>query len=159
MWRSRTDRTKKARLSMKRIFEHFRSAESRTLLEMWTGMLLTGILCQIVGGIVVYIRNADQLRYAESLWFGVLLGIAGSVHMYRTLDRALDYDEKNAAKKLTAGYMFRYTVLCLFLSVIMITDVLNPLIVFMGYMTLKVAAYLQPFTHKLYNMLYEKKIQ
>ena len=40
--------------------------------------------------------------------------------------------------------------------IIAVTDVMNPLIVFMGYMSLKVTAYLQPITHKLYNKLFHE---
>ena len=56
---------------------------------------------------------------------------------------------------VTAG-LLRYGVLCIILGIIMLTDVLNPLIVFLGYMMMKVAAYIQPFTHKLCNMLFHE---
>ena len=37
-----------------------------------------------------------------------------------------------------------------------LTKVLNPLIVFLGYMSLKVTAYMQPFTHKVLNRLFHE---
>ena len=52
---------------------------------MHTGMVLFGAVCQLVGAFIV----KNQLRYAGSLWFGILFAVAGSLHMARTLDRAL----------------------------------------------------------------------
>lgn len=123
----------------------------RTLLEMHTGMLAFGIVCQIVGAFFV----KDQARYASSLWFGVLFAVIASIHMARTLDRALPNGEA-AAKMITRGYIFRYLMIIVVLAVISVTNVMDTLIVFLGYMSLKITAYLQPFTHKLYNMLFHE---
>ena len=38
----------------------------------------------------------------------------------------------------------------------MVTNVMNPLVVFLGYMSLKGTAYLQPFTHKLCNKIFHE---
>ncbi len=119
---------------------------NRTLLELQTGIVFIGILCQAVGIFVV----ERQAYYAKSLWFGVLMALAASVHMYRTLDRGLDYGA-DASKIIFRGYLFRYAFLVFVLAVVMVTEVMNPLVLFMGYMSMKVAAFLQPFTHKICN--------
>ncbi len=124
----------------------------RTLLEMWTGILFLGILCQTVGSFFVH----NQIFYAESLWFGILLAIVSTVHMYRTLNSALELEEKEAAKAMFRGYVTRYALAVLILTIICVTKVLNPLVVFMAYMTLKVTALLQPITHIFYNMLFHE---
>lgn len=123
----------------------------RTLLEMHTGMLAFGMVCQIVGAF--FARN--QARYASSLWFGVFLAVIASIHMARTLDRALPNGEA-AAKMITRGYIFRYLMIMVVLVLISVTDVMDTLIVFLGYISLKITAYLQPLTHKLYNMLFHE---
>lgn len=123
----------------------------RTLLEMHTGMLLYGIVCQVTGAFFA----EDQLRYASSLWFGILFAVTASIHMARTLDRALT-DSVSASKIITRGYVFRYLMVVVILAVISVTDVMNTLIVFLGYMSMKITAYLQPFTHKFYNMLFHE---
>lgn len=125
---------------------------NRTLLEMHLGILFFGIVCQVIGAFLV--RN--QMFYAISLWFGILLAMASAFHMYRTLDRALDCDEKTAAKLIFRGYLIRYVLLVAFLLIIIVTKVMNPLIVFMAYMSLKVTAFLQPITHKLCNRLFDE---
>ena len=39
---------------------------------------------------------------------------------------------------------------------IIMTETLNPLVVFLGYMSLKVTALIQPFTHKLCNKIFHE---
>ena len=126
--------------------------KNRTLLEMYVGMVFIGMVCQIAGALIV----KDQLRFAASLWFGILLAAVSAYHLYRTLDRGLDCDEKTATKVMFRGYLIRYTAVALILVLIMVTGTLNPLIVFMGYMSLKVTAFIQPITHKLCNKLFHE---
>lgn len=122
---------------------------NRTLLEMHLGMVFFGFICQM-GGIFF---AEKQGYYAAALWFGVAFAAAGSIHMYRTLDRAL-YCGEAAAGIVTRGYLFRYGVTAAVLVIISVTGILNPLVFFLGYMSLKVTAYFQPLTHKLCNRLF-----
>lgn len=132
------------------IIERLRK-RNRTLLELQAGIVFIGIVCQIAGSFIA----KQQIYYAKSLWFGILMALAASAHMYRTLDRSLGFGQ-DASKMIFRGYMFRYMFLVFVLAVAMVTEVMNPLIIFMGYMSLKVAAYLQPFTHKLCNKLFHE---
>ena len=125
---------------------------NRTLLEMHLGMLFFGLVCQAVGLFVVN----DQKEYALGLWFGVAFAVAGSIHMCRTLDRAL-LCGSDASGIVTRGYLFRYVLVAAVLVVISVTGVMNPLVFFLGYMSLKVTAYLQPITHKLCNKLFHEE--
>ena len=125
--------------------------KNRTLLEMQTGMLIFGIVCQIAGAFTV----KDRMDYAISLWFGVAFAFAASIHMYRTLDRAL-WLGRDAAAVVTRGYMFRYAMVAAVSIVLCLTEAMNPLVFFLGYMSLKVTAYLQPITHKLCNKLFHE---
>ena len=52
--------------------------------------------------------------------------------------------------------LIRYGCIVIVFMIVLLTDVLNPLITFMGLMSLKVAAYLQPFTHKLCNKVFHE---
>ncbi|MDL2301607.1 ATP synthase subunit I [Lachnospiraceae bacterium OttesenSCG-928-D06] len=131
------------------ILERLRQ-KNRTLLEMQAGILFWGVVCQIVGAFIV----TNPYFYMSSLWFGILLALVSSVHMYRSLDTALDME--NPQKMITRGYMIRYVALIVILGIIMWTNVLNPLVVFMAYMGLKVAAFIQPFTHKLSNKVFNE---
>lgn len=124
---------------------------NRALLELDLGILAGGVLCQLIG---MWPASQKGL-YTAALWLGILLALLGAWHMYRTLERALDLGD-GAAKVLVANNLLRYAALCIVLGVVMITDVLNPLVVFLGYMMMKVAAYIQPFTHKLCNMFFHE---
>ena len=125
--------------------------KNRTLLELQAGIVFFGIVCQLAGSLIA----ERQGYYAGSLWFGILMALAASVHMLRTLDRALDCGP-DASRMIFKGYLFRYAFLTFVLAVTMVTKVMNPLILFMGYMSLKVAAFLQPVTHKLFNKLFHE---
>ena len=120
---------------------------NRTLLEMHIGMVFFGLVCQAVGALIV----SDQREYALSLWFGVAFAVAGSIHMCRTLLCGSD-----ASGIVTRGYLFRYFLVAAVLVVIAVTGVMEPLVFFLGYMSLKVTAYLQPITHKLCNKLFHE---
>lgn len=126
--------------------------QNRTLLEMHLGIWALGIVAQFAGAFIV----KDQLVYALSLWLGIGLALAGTVHMYRCLDRALDYGEKEASRILSNSYLVRYAVLAVILITVSVTRVLNPLVVFFACMTVKVTAFMQPFTHKLCNKLFHE---
>lgn len=126
---------------------------NRTLLEMHTGILFCGGVCQAVGLFVA----KDRWGYAKSLWFGIAFAMVSALHIYRSTDRALDFDEKTATKLIFRAYLTRYICVAVILVIIMLTGVMNPLIVFMAYMSLKVTVFLQPFTHKLYNKLFREE--
>ena len=131
---------------------------NRTLLEMHIGMVFWGLVCQIAGALVMALcgYGVFQGRYALSLWFGVAFAFAGSIHMCRTLDRAL-LSGGNAGGIVTRGYLFRYFLLAAVLVIVTLTDAMDPLVFFLGYMGLKVTAYLQPITHKLCNRLFREE--
>ena len=120
----------------------------RTLLEMHIGQLFYGLVCQVFGLFFVQ----QQGRYSAGLWFGVACAMVAAVHMAHTLDRALLMGDA-AAKIITRGYIFRYLMFIVFLVIVSVTGIMHPLTVFLGYMSLKVTAYIQPFTHKLLNRL------
>lgn len=131
---------------------------NRTLLEMHIGMIFFGVLCQIIGMIVLFtgiLTSQSPWVLTWSLWVGVAVAMVSAWHMYRTLDRSLDYGEA-APKMIFKGYLFRYVLIILILLMIIITKVMNPLVVFLGYMSLKVAALIQPFTHKLTNKVFHE---
>jgi len=119
------------------------------------GILFLGVLAQIIGAFIV--KDKMMYMYAGSLWSGVLLSLAATYHMYRSLDRALDQPEKTAQKMIFRGYILRYVILIFLLLVFMKTEVMNPLIFFFSYVIcMKVTAFLQPLTHKLCNKVFKE---
>ena len=54
-----------------------------TLFDLCLGIFLYGVVCQIV--VLFFSRKPE---YSIGLWIGVFLAIAGSVHMWWTIDRS-----------------------------------------------------------------------
>ena len=83
---------------------------NRTVLEMDLGILFLGVSAQIIGAFIA----KDEAMYAKSLWFGILLALVSTYHMYRSLDRALDQPEKTATKMIMGisnmGLSLKYRV-------------------------------------------------
>lgn len=125
---------------------------NRTLLEMHMGMLFFGLVCQAAGAFLA----REQGRYALSLWFGIAFAFAGSIHMSRTLDRAI-LSGGAAGGIVMRGYLFRYAMAALAMLAAAVTGAMDPLVFFLGYMSLKAGAYLQPATHKLCNRLFREE--
>lgn len=124
---------------------------NRALVELWIGILFVGLLCQFIG---MWFADSKVL-YSIALWMGIVLALVTVVHMYRTLDRALDLGA-GAQKAVMTANLIRYGCIVIVFMIVLLTDVLNPLITFMGLMSVKVAAYLQPFTHKICNKVFHE---
>ena len=123
----------------------FLKRRDRILLEMHTGTLLIGVVCQIAG--IFFVKDVSY--YSAGLWFGILLSMVANIHMARTLDIALS-DPSRTVKVMVTGYVVRYALFAVILVLLAQTEVFSPLAAFLGYMSLKFTAYLQPFTHKFY---------
>ena len=116
---------------------------NETLLEMWIGCFLFGVVCQV--SIVWFLK--DKAGYSIGLWLGILAAALTVLHLSISLDRALDLGEGGAKKHMVIQNLVRYFVLIFFLALLMITDFANPLAAFLGLMGVKAGAYLQPFIH------------
>ena len=114
-----------------------------TLIEMWAGTILFGVLCQV--SVVWFLK--DKSGYSLGLWLGILAALFTTLHLSITLDKALDLDEGGAKKHMVIQNLVRYFVLIIFLVILMITDFANPLAAFLGLMGVKAGAYMQPILH------------
>ena len=136
---------------MQKILETLKS-RNRTLLEWRTGILACGLLIWIIGLFIA----SEKGRFTVSIWLGLLAAFVCTWHMYRSLDRALDYDEATAQKRIYSSYLVRYFALAAFLAVVCMSRLADPIPVFLGILTLKLGAYLQPLLHRLYNKLFHE---
>lgn len=120
---------------------------SDVLPDLWAGILLYGVLCEIVGLIFV----EDRLFYSIGLTAGIVCALFMATHMAWSLSQALDMPEGDAVKKMQVHNILRYIVVVIVFFILLFTKLGNPLSAFLGIMGLKVAAYLQPFTHKFFR--------
>ncbi len=108
------------------------------------GIAAYGIIFEIV--LLFFSRNPV---YSAGLWIGIILALAGAVHMWWSLNRGLDLPQKAAVKSMSTQNIIRYVTIAAVLSVLMCTDFANPIFAFCGYMGMKVSAYLNPLIHRL----------
>ncbi|MBE5894863.1 MAG: hypothetical protein E7285_04280 [Lachnospiraceae bacterium] len=119
-----------------------------TLCELLAGILFFGMLCQIVGCIFL---KENLLYHSVGLWLGAVVAMLMAVHMNASIQKAVVLDADSAEKVARKDTILRYFAIVLILGVMMVLDFANPLTAFLGIMGLKVAAYGQPLTHKLFH--------
>ena len=129
-----------------------RILNNETLLEMWLGTVLFGIVCQV--GLIWFLK--DKTGYSIGLWLGIAAALLTVLHLSVSLERALDLDEGSAKKHMVTQNIVRYFVIIIFLVALMITDFANPLAAFLGLMGVKAGAYLQPVLHKVFGKIRNK---
>ncbi|MDE5866847.1 MAG: ATP synthase subunit I [Lachnospiraceae bacterium] len=120
-----------------------------TLFELCLGIFLFGIVCQAV--ILIFSRNPD---YSIGLWIGTVLGITSAIHMWWSLNRGLDMAEKDAVKALGTQSLVRNFVFIAVVVLLAISGFADPICAFLGYMGMKVSAYMQPFIHRISSKVF-----
>lgn len=121
-----------------------------TLFDLCLGIFFYGIVCQVV--MLFFSRNPE---YGIGLWIGVFLGIAASIHMWWALNKGLDMASKDAMKTVGTQSIVRYLVLVAVMGLLAVSGFANPLCAFLGYMGMKISAYMQPFTRKVSYKLFK----
>lgn len=124
-----------------------------TLVELWTGSLFFTILALLAG--IWFVQN--KLAYALGLLVGTIVTMYLAWHMARSIERMLEKAEQgvdgSAGMRMSSLLRYGLVVLILIASAF-VSEWVNPISVFVGILGLKVAAYLQPFTHKIVFKLF-----
>lgn len=118
-----------------------------SLPDLFAGILIFGALAEIIP---VWFVN-DKAGYTIGLLIGIVTAMFVAWHMAWSLNRAFEFDEGTATKRLQKNSALRYGVQLIVLGLLIITEAGNPLSAFLGMWSLKVAAYTAPFTHKLFR--------
>lgn len=113
--------------------------------ELILELILYGLIIQITG--VWFVE--DKLRYSTGLWIGIIAAVLMAINMAVViLDTVESMAEKRASRKSALFSAIRYILVVAAFAVTGIFHLGNLITMFLGVMGLKVAAYLQPFTHK-----------
>lgn len=115
------------------------------LKEMIGIILIYGGIVQLAG--MWFVK--DPGRFTSGLWIGIALAIFMVWHMYRSLNITLELDEKGAVSHARKCWAFRVLVVFASALIVWYFDFGNLVLVFIGIMGLKAAAYLQPLFHRL----------
>lgn len=112
--------------------------------------LILGIL--IFGGIfevTLIWFSSDKVLFSSGLWLGAALAVLMVCHMYHVLDNALGMPENAAGSHIRRGHALRFFLtVAAFLGVYFL-KIGNPVAFFLGVLTLKFSAYLQPWMHEI----------
>ena len=123
------------------------SSWKRTLTELLAGIVLFGVLFEIIG--LIFVK--DRLSHSIGMLIGVLIALGMAVHMAFSLNDALDWDEEQAKRAIWKSYMLRYTAVAICMGLVAYFKIGDLISCFCGIMSLKAAAYLQPHLHRFCN--------
>lgn len=115
--------------------------------EIFVLIVFYGILAEIIGLIIV----RDRLFYSVGLIIGLILAVGMCIHMQISIEEALDRGEAGAQKYISITYGLRSAVVLAVMAIMFYFKIGSAVSGFIGIMGLKVAAYLQPFTHKYFQ--------
>lgn len=120
--------------------------EKRTLISLVIGIWIIMVIISVIGCLF----SASPLRFLFGEVVGSAIASVLCVHMYQTLDVALDLDEEHAKGHVKKGAFLRgmITVVLLFLA-FYFHHWIHPIAVFLGAFGLKVAVYIRPLVEKL----------
>lgn len=122
--------------------------QNATLIELWVGIVFFALVSLLTG--IWFVEN--KLAYVLGLLAGALTAIYLAWHMARSIDKMLDKAELGAdvGAGMRVSSLLRYGIVVLVLIITaLVSEWVNPISTFVGIIGLKVAAYLQPFTHKI----------
>ncbi len=127
--------------------------QNEALIDLILGILIFGMLVMLVGLFIA----PDRLAFVLGVMLGTASSVVRAVHMAVTLERQLDYGEKDARAYAVRNYMIRYFILIavLLLSVALGTAGMAGAII--GIFLMKPAAVLSPQIHRyIYTRIFGK---
>ncbi len=112
-------------------------------------MIMVILMYAVVGMVVILMFQRSNYTYLTGFVIGILVSIAYVFHMNASLDKALDMDENSALNKVRKSYGIRLVATLAIMVLCIELNIGNPIFMLLGLTSLKVSAYLQPFTDKL----------
>ncbi|MCI9051398.1 MAG: hypothetical protein HFI05_05630 [Lachnospiraceae bacterium] len=117
---------------------------NQTVWELIIGIVLVNALLEVIGLIFVSQKGA----YTIGLVLGMLMAIGMVFHMNISIEKAMDIGGEHAKGYMLKSYAIRTVVVLAVIVCVGVLKFANLLSLLLGIMTLKVAAYLQPITHR-----------
>ena len=123
-----------------------------TFIELFLGIVVLGFF----GTLTVMLVIPDKGYSALGLALGTVISATMLTHMYLELEKALYMGEAGALKhtRMTSG--LRMIVVSLVVAALAYSGLVNIFALLVGVMSLKVSAYIHPFTHKFLINFYRK---
>lgn len=124
--------------------------KNKTLQELLIGISVFTILVEIL--LLIFTKN--RLYNSLGLITGGVISLICAVHMAWGIDIAVMLDEKSSITITRKYTVIRYLIMCVALIVIGITDIASPVTLIIGFMALKIGAYLNPVIHTIINKIF-----
>lgn len=115
------------------------------LLELLMGIIFSSVVIQVIVAVI----SKNYLYSAIGLWSGTAIACFMAIHMKRSIEDVLDLGEEGGIKRMRSTYLVRMTIVAIAMGVVICFNLGNPITMLLGALTLKIAAYLQPYVHKL----------
>lgn len=125
---------------------------NETLSELLAGILISGLVIQVIQLFICASYSqfaASRGPFAVGLWIGVLTAMGLAVHMYCSIDRALDMVSNDAEGYMRKAYLIRTVAILVVAGIITVLKIGYVMAVFLGVLCLKFGAFLQPLMHKI----------
>lgn len=120
---------------------------NETLGELLVGILIFGAMVQIAG----LFLSGDKLFFSVGLWCGIAAACFMAIHMHRSIQNTVELQAKNSNVYLRNNVLIRYGVVLAVLLIVYFSKLGNPVVYCLGVLGLKIAAYSQPFLHRLHS--------
>lgn len=125
---------------------------NETLAELLTGIVAAGLVIEIVQ-ILICIADPQfagaKGSFALGLWIGVATALGLAIHMYHSIDRALDMITNDAEGYMRKAYLIRTVVILVAAGLVTYLKLGYVMAYFLGVLCLKFGAFLQPLINKL----------
>lgn len=124
----------------------------RYVFDLWIGILAFGVICEL--GVFF---APSKGNYTVCLWVGIITALCAAYHMWWSIDRAFDYGDA-APKKMSIQFIIRYMVFVIVLGIMGVLFGSYVLITFLGIVSIKASAYMEPLSKKLSVLIYGEEI-
>lgn len=125
---------------------------NETLLELIIGILVAGAVIQVIETAVTFAYPqlaGSRSSFALGMWLGIATAVGLSVHMYRSIDSALNMQAGDAEKYMRKAYLIRTAAIFILAAVVTYFKLGYVMAYFLGVLCLKFGAFLQPLIHKI----------
>lgn len=126
-----------------------------TVRDILIGIGLYAIVFEVIG--LIFVKN--RLSYTLGIVYGAVFTTGLVIHMFCTLDKALDMNPDPASRYIRNCSILRLVVMFASLVVAMLLPHVSVIAVIIMIMGLKISAFLQPLIHKYItiNLLKERR--
>lgn len=118
-------------------------------------VLLLDFVYLLIGEGIILIFTPHKSIYAVGFFAGVLYSVFSSFHMSFRI-RKIVFGHADTSKTLLVGYFIRLAVMLILFAVLYIFHIGDLLCTVIGMFSMKVSAYLQPFTDNFLTQIQKK---